>query len=119
MVAVIIALYQFTFTYSEMPVGWFERFFSWLGETVSNNLPEGMLQSLVVSGIIDGVGGVLGFVPLIMFMFLEYQFWRIPDTWHVLPTCWIVYSESLAFMEVQSCHLLYQRDLQFRLLLQE
>jgi len=24
---------------------------------------------LIVSGIIDGVGGVLGFVPLIMFMF--------------------------------------------------
>jgi ferrous iron transport protein B len=69
MVLVIIALYQFTFTYSEIPVGWFERFFSWLGETVSNNLPEGMLQSLVVSGIIDGVGGVLGFVPLILFMF--------------------------------------------------
>ena len=28
-----------------------------------------MLKSLIVSGIIDGVGGVLGFVPLIMFMF--------------------------------------------------
>jgi len=69
MIAIIVALYQFTFTYSEMPVGWFESFFSWLGETVSNNLPEGLIQSLVVSGIIDGVGGVLGFVPLIVFMF--------------------------------------------------
>jgi ferrous iron transport protein B len=69
MIGVIIALYQFTFTYSEMPVGWFESFFSWLGEKVSNNLPQGMLQSLIVSGIIDGVGGVLGFVPLIVFMF--------------------------------------------------
>ena len=32
-------------------------------------LPDGMLKSLLISGVIDGVGGVLGFVPLIMFMF--------------------------------------------------
>jgi ferrous iron transport protein B len=32
-------------------------------------LPPGVLRSLVVSGIIDGVGGVLSFAPLIMFMF--------------------------------------------------
>ena len=32
-------------------------------------LPDGLLKSLIVSGVIDGVGGVLGFVPLIMFMF--------------------------------------------------
>jgi len=69
MIAVLIALYHFTFTYSEMPVGWFEGFFEWLGGFADAHLPEGLLKSLVVSGIIDGVGGVLGFVPLIMFMF--------------------------------------------------
>ena len=70
MIAVIMLLYEFVFTYSEMPVGWFEQFFGWLGDTATNLLPEGLIQSLVVSGIIDGVGGVLGFVPLILFMFL-------------------------------------------------
>ncbi len=70
MVAVLMVLYQFTFTYSEMPVGWFESFFGWLGEFADIHLSDGLLKSLVVSGIIDGVGGVLGFVPLIMFMFL-------------------------------------------------
>jgi len=69
MIAVIMGLYQFTFTYSEIPVGWFDLFFGWLGDSVSAILPEGLLKSLLVSGIIDGVGGVLGFVPLIMFMF--------------------------------------------------
>jgi len=43
--------------------------FSWLGGFVEKSLPAGILKSLVISGIIDGVGGVLGFVPLIMFMF--------------------------------------------------
>ena len=32
------------------------------------------MQSLVVSGIIDGVGGVMGFVPLIMVMFFLLSF---------------------------------------------
>lgn len=69
MLVVLMGLYQFTFTYSETPVGWLESFFGWLSDTAGAHIPEGMLQSLIVSGIIDGVGGVLGFVPLIMFMF--------------------------------------------------
>jgi len=32
-------------------------------------MADGLLKSLLKSGIIDGVGGVLGFTPLIMFMF--------------------------------------------------
>ncbi|MCG8565714.1 MAG: ferrous iron transport protein B [Desulfobacterales bacterium] len=74
MIAVLMALYNFTFTYSELPVGWLEGFFGWLSGTVEGVLPDGHLKSLVVSGIIDGVGGVLGFVPLIMFMFLGISF---------------------------------------------
>ncbi|MDM8523898.1 ferrous iron transport protein B [Desulfococcaceae bacterium HSG8] len=69
MLLVLMGLYHFTFTYSEIPVNLCERFFSWLGDMVSANLPDGLIRSLIVSGIIDGVGGVLGFVPLIMFMF--------------------------------------------------
>jgi ferrous iron transport protein B len=69
MLAVVMGLYHFTFTYSEMPVGWLEGFFGWLGATADTLLPDGLLKSLVIFGMIDGVGGVLGFVPLIMFMF--------------------------------------------------
>jgi ferrous iron transport protein B len=69
MLAILFALYQFTFSWSEIPVAWFENGFNWLGGAVDRNLPDGPLKSLIISGIIDGVGGVLGFVPLIMFMF--------------------------------------------------
>jgi ferrous iron transport protein B len=69
MLAVIAGLYQVVFTYSEVPVGWLESIFGWIGAGVDAILPDGLLKSLIVSGIIDGVGGVLGFVPLIMFMF--------------------------------------------------
>ncbi len=69
MLVMLMGLYHFTFTYSEIPVSWLENFFGWLGDVVSTHLADGLLKSLVISGIIDGVGGVLGFVPLIMFMF--------------------------------------------------
>ena len=69
MLAVLFGLYNFTFTYSELPVAWLENFFGWLGGLVENTLPDGLLKSLIIAGVIDGVGGVLGFVPLIMFMF--------------------------------------------------
>jgi ferrous iron transport protein B len=69
MLAVIAGLYQLVFAYSEVPVAWLDTIFGWIGSGVSAILPDGLLKSLIVSGIIDGVGGVLGFVPLIMFMF--------------------------------------------------
>ncbi len=69
MFVVIMGLYHFTFNYSEVPVGLLEGFFKWFGKMASILLPEGLFKSLIISGIIDGVGGVLGFVPLIMFMF--------------------------------------------------
>jgi ferrous iron transport protein B len=74
MLAVIWGLYRFTFSYSALPVAWLDGFFGWLGGVVDAHLADGLLKSLVTAGIIDGVGGVLGFVPLIMFMFLGIAF---------------------------------------------
>ncbi|MBI5556329.1 MAG: ferrous iron transport protein B [Deltaproteobacteria bacterium] len=70
MFAILFGLYQFSFTFSEIPVSWLESLFSWLGGMADTLLADGLLKSLVISGIIDGVGGVIGFVPIIMFMFL-------------------------------------------------
>ncbi|MDQ7989803.1 MAG: ferrous iron transporter B [Candidatus Dactylopiibacterium sp.] len=40
-----------------------------LGEWISSTLPEGMLSSLLVDGVIAGVGGVLVFLPQILILF--------------------------------------------------
>ncbi|MBL0712898.1 MAG: ferrous iron transport protein B [Desulfosarcina sp.] len=74
MLAIVWGLYQFTFTYSEMPVTWLGSVFGWLGGIAEAHLPDGLIKSLVIAGIIEGVGGVLGFVPLIMFMFMGIAF---------------------------------------------
>ncbi|MEJ2639529.1 MAG: ferrous iron transport protein B [Desulfosarcinaceae bacterium] len=74
MLAVVWGLYQFTFAASETPVAVLEGFFGWLGGVVDGHLAGGLLKSLILAGLIDGVGGVLGFVPLILFMFLGIAF---------------------------------------------
>lgn len=74
MVCVLYLVYTITFTYSEAPVEWVNRFFDFLGKSLSKALPEGPLRSLVVDGVIAGVGNVFGFVPLVMLMFLCIAF---------------------------------------------
>lgn len=69
MAGVLFGLFQFTFFISRAPISWVEGLFGWLHGVAWQLLPPGFLRSMVVSGAIDGVGGVVGFVPLIMFMF--------------------------------------------------
>lgn len=70
LVAVLYAMYVITFSLGEFPAGWLEDGFAWLSGAADAHLPDGLLKSLIISGVIDGVGGVFGFVPLIMIMFL-------------------------------------------------
>ncbi len=67
---ILWAAYTFAFSVGDYLTGYIEDFFSWLKLLVNSALPEGLLKSLITSGIIDGVGGVLSFIPLIMLMFL-------------------------------------------------
>ncbi|MFA5042591.1 MAG: ferrous iron transport protein B [Kiritimatiellia bacterium] len=64
-------VFQFTFKLSEPLMGWVEIGQEWLGNLAGALLPEGgALQSLVVDGIIGGVGSVLIFMPIIFLLFL-------------------------------------------------
>lgn len=66
-------VFWLTFTVGTPPMDWIEGFFGWLGETVAGFWPEGsesVLQSLLVDGVIAGVGGVLVFLPNILLLFL-------------------------------------------------
>lgn len=67
-------IFQVTFAFGELPMQWLEAFFVFLGDKASLLLPEGMLRSLVVNGMIAGVGGVVGFLPNILLLFLGLSF---------------------------------------------
>jgi ferrous iron transport protein B len=66
---VLWGVFYLTFTAGAYPQTWLEDFFSWLGGAVSAAMPEGLLRSVLVDGIIAGVGSVFSFVPLIIILF--------------------------------------------------
>ncbi len=74
MIAVLYAMFYITIEYGAYPQGWVEEFFGWLGGIVDESMEEGALKSLIVDGIIGGVGGVLSFAPLIAIMFALIAF---------------------------------------------
>lgn len=67
--AVLWGVFQLTFLVGEYPMAWLEALFGWLAVSAEAAIPEGILRSLVVDGIIGGVGGVFSFVPLIVILF--------------------------------------------------
>ncbi len=67
--AIMYATFWFTFTVAEPPMEWIDNFFGWLGKFIGSSLPEGFWNSLIVDGIIGGVGGVIVFLPNILLLF--------------------------------------------------
>lgn len=70
LLAVLMFLvFQAVFAWAEAPMGWIEAATAWLGEQVGNLLPEGWVRSLLVNGLIAGLGGVIVFLPQIIILF--------------------------------------------------
>ena len=63
-------MFQAVFAWSEAPIGWIEAGQGLLQEGVTYLLPDGFLRSLIVDGIIAGVGSVVVFLPQILILFL-------------------------------------------------
>lgn len=74
MLLVLYLVYHVTFNLGAVPMSWVEGLFGLLRNGMDAVLPEGAIKSLILSGIIDGVGGVMSFVPLIMLIFLFIAF---------------------------------------------
>jgi ferrous iron transport protein B len=66
---VTAGLFMATFWLATYPMDWIEQAFAWLGAQVAAVVPEGDFQSLLVDGLIGGVGGVLVFLPQICILF--------------------------------------------------
>ncbi len=69
---IMLGIFWVTFTLGEIPMGWIESGQGLLSDGVSGLWPDGSesaLRSLLVDGIIAGVGGVVVFLPNIVLLF--------------------------------------------------
>jgi ferrous iron transport protein B len=65
----MLLMFQAVFIWAEWPMGLIESATEWIGEQVATWVTEGPLQSLLVDGIVAGVGGVLVFLPQILILY--------------------------------------------------
>ena len=70
LIAVLLLVFQTIFSWASLPMDLLEQGFGALGDFIKTNLPEGILNDLLVDGIIAGVGGILVFLPQILLLFL-------------------------------------------------
>ena len=61
--------FQATFYIGDYPMQWIQAGVDWLSETVKVILPEGIVRDALADGIIEGVGGVIIFLPNILILF--------------------------------------------------
>ncbi|MCP5531799.1 MAG: ferrous iron transporter B [Akkermansiaceae bacterium] len=69
LVAVLFGLMWAIFSFAQVPMGWIESLQSLVSSWVENVMPDGDMRSLLVDGVIGGVGGVLIFLPQILLLF--------------------------------------------------
>lgn len=70
LLALLFVMFQAVFSWAAPLMDGIEGGIGWLGGLVATVLPDGLLQSLIVDGIISGVGSVLVFLPQILILFL-------------------------------------------------
>lgn len=68
-VGLMVLVFQAIFAGAAPAMDWIEQQMGWLSEIVGNSLPDGAIRSLVVDGILAGVGAVLVFLPQIFILF--------------------------------------------------
>jgi ferrous iron transport protein B len=69
-IALMLAVFQSLFSWSNPAIEAIEAAVAWLGGALSARLPAGVLTDLLVEGVLGGVGNVIVFLPQILLLFL-------------------------------------------------
>lgn len=69
-IGIMALMFQSIFTFAHYPMDALQAVVDWLGSGVAKLIPPGDLNSLVVDGVIAGVGAVVVFLPQILLLFL-------------------------------------------------
>ena len=70
--ATLFLMFQSVFAWAQLPMGWIEAGIEATGALLHAWMPDGILRSLLIDGVVAGAGSVLIFLPqiLILFMFI-------------------------------------------------
>jgi ferrous iron transport protein B len=69
LLGLLFVMFQAVFAWSQLPIDWIQAGIDWLAGAVGNALPDGFVRSLLVDGLIAGVGAVVVFLPQILILF--------------------------------------------------
>jgi ferrous iron transport protein B len=67
--AILFLMFQTTFVLGQYPMDWIDEGIGLLGDWLGRSMPEGPLRSMLVDGIIGGVGAVIVFLPQILILY--------------------------------------------------
>ena len=72
---ILFVMFQTTFALGQYPMDWIEMGVERLGEWIGGALPDGPVRSMLVDGVIGGVGSVIVFLPqiLILYFFISFM----------------------------------------------
>lgn len=67
--AIMVGVFYLIFSLASVPMDMVDAGFGWAQGFVGEHIPEGHLNSLIVDGVIGGIGGVIIFLPQICILF--------------------------------------------------
>ena len=67
--SLLFLIFQAIFSWAQYPMDFIDEGFGMLSNFLHDVLPKGVLSSLIVHGIVPGIGGVLIFIPQIAILF--------------------------------------------------
>lgn len=87
-IGIMTLMFQSIFTFARLPMDAMQSAVDWLGATVGQIIPRGDLNSLLVDGVIAGVGAVVVFLPQILLLFLFIGF--LEDTGYMARAAFLI-----------------------------
>ena len=72
---ILLLMFTATFVIGQYPMDWIDAGVAWLGDFISQSMPDGPVKAMLVDGVIGGVGAVIVFLPqiLILYFFISYM----------------------------------------------
>ncbi|MBK9523455.1 MAG: ferrous iron transport protein B [Bacteroidetes bacterium] len=67
--AILFVIFQAIFSWASYPMDLIDSSFQMLSSFIRNNLPKGLINDLIVGGVLAGLNGIVVFVPQIALLF--------------------------------------------------